>query len=226
MFRNETKATERRARKASKKALPQREHRDSTSTEGSGSGDSSPSWTAHTILASLNIPIAEQAACHFISNYVLIPRHGTSRGFLDFVIPLIKDSPPSHHLNLAFDACALGSLGNHVGTGVNFEKQALGKYTKALAAIFVALKDPELAKQDATLTAVLLLGLFENITAKQLGMLAWGSHIEGAIQLVKSRGRKQLRTKMGLSLFIAVRTQLVGSFYNPAFPEAISGERS
>lgn len=40
-------------------------------------------------------------------------------------------------------------------------------------------------------------------------MFAWGSHIEGAIQLVKARGKKQLRTKTGLLLFIAVRTMMV-----------------
>ena len=51
----------------------------------------------------------------------------------------------------------------------------------------------------------------QNITAKKLGSLAWGSHIEGAIQLVKARGRSQLRTKMGMQLFIAVRTQLVSA---------------
>lgn len=42
-----------------------------------------------------------------------------------------------------------------------------------------------------------------------MGMFAWGSHIEGAVELVKSRGRKQLSTKSGLLLFIAVRTQMV-----------------
>jgi hypothetical protein len=42
-----------------------------------------------------------------------------------------------------------------------------------------------------------------------MGMFAWGSHIEGAMQMVKSRGKKQLRTKNGLTLFIAVRTQMV-----------------
>ena len=42
-----------------------------------------------------------------------------------------------------------------------------------------------------------------------MGSLAWGSHVEGAIQLVKARGRDQLRTKLGLQLFVAVRTQLV-----------------
>jgi len=42
-----------------------------------------------------------------------------------------------------------------------------------------------------------------------MGMFAWGSHIEGAIQMVRTRGRKQLQTQAGRSLFIAVRTQMV-----------------
>lgn len=49
----------------------------------------------------------------------------------------------------------------------------------------------------------------QSITAKQIGMLNWGSHTEGAIQLVKARGKKQLKTKIGIQLFIAVRTQMV-----------------
>ena len=103
----------------------------------------------------------------------------------------------------------MASLGNRVGPGCNFENKALGHYTKALSATFGALKDPVLSKEDSTLAAVLLLGLFENITAKQLGMLAWGSHIEGAIHLVKSRDKKQIQTKQGLALFVATRTQMV-----------------
>lgn len=130
---------------------------------------------------------------------------------MEFVVPLVKADRPAPHFQSAFDACALASLGNRVGPGNNYDKQALGHYTKALASTFAALKDPDLAKQDSTLASVLLLGLFENITARQLGMLAWGSHIEGAIQLVKARGKKQLRTKVGLALFVAVRTQMVRS---------------
>lgn len=41
-------------------------------------------------------------------------------------------------------------------------------------------------------------------------MAAWGSHVSGAVELVRARGRGQLKTKTGLSLFIAVRTQMVG----------------
>lgn len=128
---------------------------------------------------------------------------------MEFVVPLLKSEQPAPHFKLAFDACAMASLGNRVGPGCNFEGKALGSYTKALSATFIALKDPVLSKEDSTLAAVLLLGLFENITAKQLGMLAWGSHIEGAIQLVKAREKKQIRTKTGLALFVATRTQMV-----------------
>lgn len=158
--------------------------------------------------------IDELASCHFISNYVLIPRQGlaTTRGFLEFVLPLLSPKTASQHFLYAFRACAMASLNNRVGTGNDFDKEALGYYTKALATTFTALKDPEMTRRDDTLAAILLLGLFENITAKNLGMLAWSSHIEGAIGLVKTRGPEQLKTKIGLDLFIAVRTQMVSVY--------------
>lgn len=40
-------------------------------------------------------------------------------------------------------------------------------------------------------------------------MFSWGSHVEGAVSLVKARGPQQLRTRTGLLLFIAVRTQMI-----------------
>lgn len=38
---------------------------------------------------------------------------------------------------------------------------------------------------------------------------AWGSHIDGASEIVRMRGKKQLRTKIGMSLFMTVRAQMV-----------------
>ncbi|PHH81230.1 hypothetical protein CDD83_3636 [Cordyceps sp. RAO-2017] len=210
VFRNETQATERRARKANKKALATKCGHRVDSASSSASSLSPPSSTdTCTIQAAPQVPLEEQAVCHFISNFVLVPHQGSVRGFMEFLIPLLKGDRVPHHFKYAFDACALASLNNRVGTGNDFEKEALGKYTKALSATFSALRDPDIAKNDATLASVLLLGLFENITARHVGMLAWGSHIEGAIQLAKARGRKQLRTKVGLAMFIAVRTQMI-----------------
>lgn len=49
----------------------------------------------------------------------------------------------------------------------------------------------------------------QSISAKRIDTLNWGSHVEGAVQLVKARGKRQTRTKRGLQLFIAVRTLMV-----------------
>ncbi|KAK4140101.1 uncharacterized protein C8A04DRAFT_32388 [Dichotomopilus funicola] len=225
----------------------------------------------------LHIPPESLAPSHFFANFVLVPGPDGSRGFLDYLLPLLNHSssttptattnaPPlgldgkggaggkgkgDEHLVRAFNACALASWGNRMACvspsspssassstssssssssgagvagpgplglgGVVLGKQraggilgkAFGEYSQALRATQAALVDPVRWKDDSVLAAVLLLGMFENITAKQIGSLAWGSHTEGAIQLVKARGRAQLKTKVGLQLFIAVRTQLI-----------------
>lgn len=127
------------------------------------------------------------------------------------MVPILNSDPPVP-FKLAFEACSLASLGLRVGHGREFEKQALSKYTAALAAVSGAIRDPIQSKWDSTVAAVLLLGLFENITARHVGMLAWGTHTEGAIQLVKGRGREQFQTKIGRDLFTCVRTQMVCYF--------------
>ncbi|PFH62509.1 hypothetical protein XA68_13248 [Ophiocordyceps unilateralis] len=185
----------------------------STVVETSDAHSSSSSPTSpprETVPSVLQLPLEDLASCHFISNYVLIPRQAlaTTRGFLEFLVPLLKKQTLTPSFKHAFDACSLASLNNRVGCGNDFEKQALGCYTKALAATFGALRDPNLVKRDETLAAILLLGLFESITSRK-GMYAWSSHIEGAIELVNARGPDQLKTKTGMDLFIAVRVQMI-----------------
>ncbi|KAL8341318.1 hypothetical protein RB598_003319 [Gaeumannomyces tritici] len=216
VFRNETKATERRAQKANRKALAQKQGpRPDAEADGRGSQALAHSRDPFSnqisvIVPNLAIPPEQHATCHFFANFVLVPHQDGSRGFMDYLVPMMKNESSDSHLTHAFNACALASLGNKVtANGINFGERALGAYTKALAQTNVALRDPEASKTDSILAAVLLLGLFENITAKQMGMFAWGSHIEGAVQIVKARGRNQLRSKIGLLLWIAVRTQMI-----------------
>ncbi|OAQ59455.1 negative acting factor [Pochonia chlamydosporia 170] len=124
-------------------------------------------------------------------------------------MPLVKEKQPLPHFKHAFQACALASLNNRVATGNELDRQALGSYTKALAATFHATRDPTMVKHDATLASVLLLSLFETMTARPRSSMAWGLHVDGAVQLVKERGPEQLRSKSGLDLFIAARTQMI-----------------
>ncbi|KAI2627532.1 hypothetical protein GGR54DRAFT_418216 [Hypoxylon sp. NC1633] len=212
VFRNETQATERRARKASRKASVQKKVKsDSSSPKLQVSpvfANGIKSSLEQAVIPALGIPVDHQASCHFVSNFILVPQGGSTRGFMDFVIPLLKEKSQGH-LQHAFNACSMAFLSNRAGTGGRFADKALHEYTKALNETNAALRDPERQLADSTLTAVLLLGLFESISAKQIGMLNWGSHTEGAIQLVKARGKKQLKTKVGLTIFIAVRTQMI-----------------
>lgn len=130
---------------------------------------------------------------------------------MDYLGPLLQQEKINSPLQHAFNACALANLGNRVGTAqtVNFQEKAIVEYTRAVREVNLALDHPENRKSDATLAAVLMLGMFENISAKKIGDFAWGNHIEGAIKIVKERGRRQLRTKIGLLLFVSVRTQYV-----------------
>ncbi|KAI2779388.1 hypothetical protein F4815DRAFT_493989 [Daldinia loculata] len=214
IFRNETQATERRARKASNKGLA---IKTGTGKPDSTSGGMKVSLVftnttkpsiKQAVVRPLNISIEQQASCSFVSNFVVIPGEGNGRAFMDFIIPLLKEHPQGHLQN-AFNACSIAFLNNRGGVCNRFSDRALHEYTKALNGTNAALRNPETQLADTTLAAVLLLGLFESITAKQIGMLNWGSHTEGAIQLVKARGKKQLKTKIGLGLFTAVRTQMI-----------------
>jgi hypothetical protein len=81
---------------------------------------------------------------------------------MDYLVPLMKSEAASSHLQHAFNACALASLGNRVSAdGLDFRDRAYNEYTRALSATNTALQDPEASKTDAVLAAVLLLGMFE-----------------------------------------------------------------
>lgn len=160
-----------------------------------------------------NIPIEELTSCHFVANFILVPQLQGMRGFFQFVAPLLSIKHDFPHFRYAFEACSVASLNNRLGRKNDMEATALGSYTRALTATRKALRDPKMIKHDATLAAVLLLGLYETITANFLGTMAWGSHIDGAVQLLKSRNGEQVRSKEGLDLFIAARTQMVSQLY-------------
>ena len=112
------------------------------------------------ILQHLSTPIDQQAACFFLSNFVLIPEEGTMRGYLDFLIPLLKKPKPDPSFILAFTAVGFAALGGRPNS-----KSLLPKadffYVKALKQINVALQNPKKSTDDATLAAVLLLSVFE-----------------------------------------------------------------
>jgi hypothetical protein len=222
VFRNETQATERRARRAvnSKKVSAQitfanQQSTFSTTTQHDGSDNSQALILSNSDMSSLfapletiSIPYEQQAPCFFVTNYVFTPIK-TSKGHFDFLEPMLEKESPGSHLSLAFAAVSMASLANRPNSrGRMLYAQAVGSYTKALKAVNLALQNPALQKTDQTLAAILLLGFFETIASERTSAMAWYSHVDGAVQLVKMRGKKQLRTKVGNSLFQYVRAQM------------------
>ena len=159
-------ATERRARKANRKAIIAARGRD---PPPGGESSRSPSLKdeaespVESIIPALNVSTEEQASCHFLSNYVLVPRDGGgTRGYMEFIVPLMNLKSGNAHLRQAFTACAMASLGNRANAyGSKLSSDALIEYTKALQSTHAALKDPVQSLSDSTLAAVLMLGLFE-----------------------------------------------------------------
>jgi hypothetical protein len=162
------------------------------------------------ITDTLAVPIEEQASCFFVRNFVHTPQDPSSRGWFDFLVPLIKSESSESHLSVAFSAVALASLANKPNVkSSGLMPKAIKLYTKALKQVNLALQNPAQQKLDSTVASILLLGFFETITSERSNVMAWGSHVDGAVQLVKLRGKKQLRTKTGHAIFLSVRTQMV-----------------
>lgn len=87
---------------------------------------------------------------------------------------------------------------------------ARAKHTEVLRITNAALRDPERAKADSTLMAVLLLGMFEIITCPSpQSMLVWAKHVHGATTIARIRGRCQLKTELGRRLFLHLRNQII-----------------
>ncbi|RDL31790.1 Zn2 DNA-binding protein [Venustampulla echinocandica] len=225
VFRNETQATERRARRtlttgkqSNIRVTIQNPHPALSSAPNDGSNLTITSTSgADMAMAlaspmSLSIPIEQQAPCYFMSNFVLAPSNdaGTPRGYFDFLAPLMKNEHPDSQLASAFSAVAMASLANRPNSKSRKELKYISvmQYAKALKATNLALQDPSKQKTDQTLAAILMLGFYETVCTENTNPSAWYSHIDGAVQIVKLRGKKQLRTKVGNALFQVVRTQM------------------
>ncbi|KAA8628587.1 hypothetical protein SMACR_08912 [Sordaria macrospora] len=175
----------------------------------------------------LTVPLAQRATCYFASNFLYVPLGQIPHGFMDYLVPLIDGEPPDSALRSAFNACAIAALGNREkANSLNLANVSLREHTLALAKTHAALGNPMTSSSDATLAAVLLLGLYESITAiKDSRMLAWRSHVDGAIQIVKLRGREQMRsTKTGTLLFQAVRHQVIGRALTSGMPPPLGAD--
>lgn len=141
-------------------------------------------------------------------------QRGQNHGHLEYLLPLLNtENRPDSPLRLAYSACALAAMSNRLKADtMDLMGLSFMQHSRALLAINKALRDPSERGRDSTLATVLLLSLFEKITAaKEVGLLAWRTHIEGAVQLVQSRDQQGVvaQGRTAVLLFNEVRTQMI-----------------
>ncbi|PYI14005.1 hypothetical protein BO99DRAFT_345999 [Aspergillus violaceofuscus CBS 115571] len=172
-------------------------------------------------------PIIDQGITYVLTYHVGSARRSVS-GHLSF-LPSLLQQEPSPAVMASINAMGLAALGNIHGNP-HLTRAARQQYTIALSETNTALQDTITAKSDATLAAVLVLGLYEIITCQSHSlMVRWADHIEGAMALIKLRGSEQLRSPVGLALFTQLRGQYtLSNLYRkkstPAWLMALSEE--
>jgi Fungal specific transcription factor domain len=157
---------------------------------------------------SLTPPPEDRATCYFFSNFVL-DESGVSRGHMAYLPRIYQQDSLNGALSAVISSVGLAALSN-VSNDPTLMGKARQKHVSALSLTNAALRDPAIAKEDGTLAAVTLLGMFENITYRDFGnMKSWSNHVNGAAALVQLRGRQQLNTGVGRALFLQTRHSLV-----------------
>ncbi|KAL2859337.1 hypothetical protein BJX68DRAFT_226138 [Aspergillus pseudodeflectus] len=106
-------------------------------------------------------------------------------------------------------SCATALLGR-LRKSTELKEVARQEYGHALGLLTRALSNEEESRTNATLSAVLLMALFEVITSRSLDtMEKWTSHVYGASTLLELRGQHELQSPEGLKLFIQLRFQII-----------------
>ncbi|KAF1941733.1 hypothetical protein EJ02DRAFT_454849 [Clathrospora elynae] len=152
-----------------------------------------------------------EAVPFFFKNFITLPQQAEStRGYLEYLVPLYNRARPSSVLHLATTAVAMATCGQYPGRQ-QLLREAVSTYGKAIKKLNDDLKDPVLSKSDETVLAILMFSLYETIMSTDDTITAWGNHVDGAVALTKLRGMDQFNDPMSHAIFRAVRTMMITS---------------
>jgi hypothetical protein len=169
----------------------------------------------------------DQALNFFLHHYVVhesgrTPTHPDCQGII-----YKRATEPGYLANL-IHAVGLSGL-SYMRNAPALTDAATQAFSRALRGICAALLEPSEASSDQMLVAVMLLALYEvshlshagqlddSINLKQTAtfnpsanLSSWSRHVDGALALIQLRGAGQLRNRIGRSIFLHLRTEIVG----------------
>ncbi|KAM3487878.1 hypothetical protein MY3957_008817 [Beauveria namnaoensis] len=151
----------------------------------------------------------------FFTNFVF----GLAKSY-DALGILYQTTKPPDHLVASVDAASLAFYAlRQFAPPTSMTKLATERYVSALHLVNSALADPVASLADETLQSILLLDLYEKLVSrKRTSAESWMRHMNGAISLIRARGKENLQTYVGRRLTQRLYTTLVISC-------AISGMR-
>jgi Fungal specific transcription factor domain len=161
---------------------------------------------ALTSLRSWSPSGSEQATAFFLSNFVL-GADGPTEGHLERILQI--DYEADEHLLASMRAVGFAGLSGSFHDPALL-RDARKNYITAVERTNVAIRSPDQVKQDSTLLAVLILGLFEKVAGGDRESSAgYEYHVKGAAAILKVRGREQLNSPEGRRIFIQVTSALL-----------------
>lgn len=165
----------------------------------------------HAMPPTISLAPECEAVPFFFRNFITLPQQAEStRGFLEYLVPLYNRARPSSVLHLATTAVAMATCGQYPGRH-QLLREAVSTYGKAIKKLNDDLKDSIMSKSDETILAILMFSLYETIMSTDDTITAWGNHVDGAVALTKLRGTAQFADPMSHAIFRAVRTMMITS---------------
>jgi len=118
-------------------------------------------WNLNAVPATIIMPPEYEAVPFFFKNFIALPQQAEStRGFLEYLVPLYNKARPSSVLHLATTAVAMATCGQYPGRQ-DLLREAVSTYGRALKKLNDDLKDPVMSKSDETVLAILMFSLYE-----------------------------------------------------------------
>lgn len=118
-------------------------------------------WNLDQIPQSIVMAPDYEAVTFFFKNFITLPQQAEStRGYLEFLVPLYNRALPSSVLHLATSAVAMAACGQYPGRQ-DLVGEAVKTYGKAIRKLNEDLKDSKMSTSNETVLAILMFSLYE-----------------------------------------------------------------
>ncbi|OKL64682.1 hypothetical protein UA08_01053 [Talaromyces atroroseus] len=158
-------------------------------------------------LVSLSVDRRQQAICFCLSNFAWL--NSSIHGFNIDADVSPTASMAEKAMMKGIVSVGMANISRRGPSSQSLKLRAQREYSNALKLTNAAISHPEQATDDATLTAVLCMSLFEIVTSRKPERIdAFVEHTKGAVALLQLRGEAQLVRSQGLEMFQFLRNEI------------------